>query len=83
MSFSCVFSSLAEVTEHLFPSAQATSSTPVISNASWKTSKDNTIFGRMCGFACYFHTGIGSLLCRYRLLPKPVQEPSNGNEFVL
>ncbi|OJA13000.1 hypothetical protein AZE42_07445 [Rhizopogon vesiculosus] len=39
--------SLAEATEHLFPSVQTTSSILPIRTSSWKTSKDNTIFGRM------------------------------------
>ncbi|OAX38924.1 hypothetical protein K503DRAFT_865793 [Rhizopogon vinicolor AM-OR11-026] len=39
--------SLAEATEHLFPSVQTTSLILPIRTSSWKTSKDNTIFGRM------------------------------------
>ncbi|KAG2157212.1 hypothetical protein DEU56DRAFT_763478 [Suillus clintonianus] len=39
--------SLAEAKEQLFPSVQATASVTSISSSSWKTSKDNTIFGPM------------------------------------
>ncbi|KAG1832044.1 hypothetical protein EV424DRAFT_1369416 [Suillus variegatus] len=39
--------SLAEAKEQLFPSVQASASVTSISSLSWKTSKDNTIFGPM------------------------------------
>ncbi|KIK49207.1 hypothetical protein CY34DRAFT_797147 [Suillus luteus UH-Slu-Lm8-n1] len=39
--------SLAEAKEQLFPSVQASASVTSISSSSWKTSKDNTIFGPM------------------------------------
>ncbi|KAG0707657.1 hypothetical protein DFH29DRAFT_994688 [Suillus ampliporus] len=39
--------SLAEAKEQLFPSVQRTTSVMSISNSSWRTSKDNTIFGPM------------------------------------
>ncbi|KAG2135985.1 hypothetical protein DEU56DRAFT_947163 [Suillus clintonianus] len=39
--------SLAEAKEQLFPSVQTTASVTSISSSSWKTSKDNTIFGPM------------------------------------
>jgi hypothetical protein len=39
--------SLAQAKEQLFPSVQASASVTSISSSSWKTSKDNTIFGPM------------------------------------
>ncbi|KAG2158220.1 uncharacterized protein EDB93DRAFT_1120470 [Suillus bovinus] len=39
--------SLAEAKEQLFPSVQASASMTSISSSSWKTTKDNTIFGPM------------------------------------
>ncbi|KAG1891116.1 hypothetical protein F4604DRAFT_1704350 [Suillus subluteus] len=39
--------SLAEAKEQLFPSVQASASVMSISSSSWKTTKDNTIFGPM------------------------------------
>ncbi|KAG2078217.1 hypothetical protein BDR04DRAFT_1087967 [Suillus decipiens] len=39
--------SLADAKEQLFPSVQASASVTSISSLSWKTSKDNTIFGPM------------------------------------
>jgi hypothetical protein len=76
------FSSLAEAKEQLFPSMQASASVTSISSLSWKTSKDNTIFGPMCGIACFFLSGAISLLSRYKI-QEPTQGPNGVNEFVL